>query len=169
MLRVLEETGRVRRGYFAAGLDGRQFALPAAIDRLRAPAGSSQAEAIALAACDPANPYGALLPWPDPRAADAARPSRRAGALVLLWRGDLALFVEAGGKAVTSFAPLSDDELGRALRAGLPLLTRLARRRALRLDTADGAPARSSPLAPLLLASGFRPEHRGLAFEPDRS
>ncbi|HWM86007.1 MAG TPA: DEAD/DEAH box helicase, partial [Kofleriaceae bacterium] len=166
VLRVLEETGRVRRGYFAAGLDGRQFALPAAIDRLRAPA---SAAAVALAACDPANPYGALLPWPEPRAPDGARPSRRAGALVLLWRGELALYLEAGGKALLSFPALSDGELAEALGAGLPLLTRLARRRALRLETADGAAARSSPLAPLLLASGFRPEHRGLAFEPTRS
>ncbi|HKE17853.1 MAG TPA: helicase-related protein, partial [Kofleriaceae bacterium] len=167
VLRVLEETGRVRRGYFAAGLDGRQFALPAVIDRLRAPA-AGDGSAVALAACDPANPYGALLPWPEPRAADGARPSRRAGALVLLWRGELALYLEAGGKAMTSFTALAGDELAAALRAGMPLLTRLARRRALRLETADGEPARSSPLAPLLLASGFRPEHRGLAFEPER-
>ena len=211
VLRVLEETGRVRRGYFAAGLDGRQFALPAVIDRLRAPAGDDLAVAlaacdpanpygallpwpdpraadggrpsrragalvllwrgdlaVALAACDPANPYGALLPWPDPRAADGGRPSRRAGALVLLWRGELALYLEAGGKAMLSFAAVSGDDLAAAMRAGMPLVTRLARRRALRLETADGAPARSSPLAPLLIASGFRPEQRGLAFEPDR-
>jgi ATP-dependent Lhr-like helicase len=166
VLRVLEETGRVRRGYFAAGLDGRQFALPAVIDRLRAPAGDDLA--VALAACDPANPYGALLPWPEPRAADGGRPSRRAGALVLLWRGELALYLEAGGKAMLSFAAVSGDDLAAAMRAGMPLLTRLARRRAVRLETADGAPARSSPLAPLLIASGFRPEQRGLAFEPDR-
>ncbi len=166
VLRVLEETGRVRRGYFAAGLDGRQFALPAVIDRLRAPAGDDLA--VALAACDPANPYGALLPWPEPRAADGGRPSRRAGALVLLWRGELALYLESGGKALISFAAVSGDDLAAAMRAGMPLVTRLARRRALRLETADGAPARSSPLAPLLIASGFRPEQRGLAFEPER-
>jgi ATP-dependent Lhr-like helicase len=165
VLRVLEETGRVRRGYFADGLDGRQFALPAVIERLRAPASGDPA--VALAACDPANPYGALLPWPEPRAADGGRPSRRAGALVLLWRGELALYLEAGGKALISFPALSKDDLAAAMHAGMPLLTRLARRRALRLETADGAPARSSALAPMLLASGFRPEQRGLSFEPE--
>jgi ATP-dependent Lhr-like helicase len=169
VLRVLEETGRVRRGYFAAGLDGRQFALPAAIDHLRGHLlGAAPAGAIALASCDPANPYGALLPWPEPRIPDGARPSRRAGAMVLLWRGELALYLESGGKAILTFPGLSGDELGEALRAGLPLLTGLGRRRALRLETADGAPARSSALAPILLASGFRAEHRGLAFEPPR-
>ncbi len=114
VLRVLEETGRVRRGYFAAGLDGRQFALPAVIDRLRAPAGDDLA--VALAACDPANPYGALLPWPEPRSADGGRPSRRAGALVLLWRGELALYLESGGKAMISFPALSTDDLAAAMR-----------------------------------------------------
>ncbi|HTE53390.1 MAG TPA: DEAD/DEAH box helicase, partial [Kofleriaceae bacterium] len=140
VLRVLEETGRVRRGYFAAGLDGRQFALPAAIDRLRAPGDPG---AIVLAACDPANPYGALLPWPDPRIADAARPGRRAGALVVLWRGQLAMTLESGGKAMLTFAGLADDDLGEAITAGVPLLMRLARRRALRLETIDGAAART--------------------------
>ena len=74
VLKALEEAGRVRRGYFVAGLGGSQFALPGALDRLRAvreaAADDEGATAAAvLAATDPANPYGGVLPWPVPEAA----------------------------------------------------------------------------------------------------
>ena len=158
VLRVLEETGRARRGYFVAGIDGRQFALPAAIDRLRGDAGGG---AVVLAAADPANPYGALLPWPDGPAPGGPRPSRRSGAVVILWRGALAWYLEAGGRSLLSGA-LEPEALEEALRAALAALSRLTRRRSLRVESIDGAPARTSPLAPLLLACGFRSELRGL-------
>ena len=70
VLRRLEETGRVRRGYFVAGLGAAQFAQPGAVDLLRAAREEPETPmAVTLAATDPANPYGALLPWPEWRAA----------------------------------------------------------------------------------------------------
>jgi ATP-dependent Lhr-like helicase len=164
VLRVLEETGRARRGYFVSALDGRQFALPAAIERLRA---EHPVTATVLAAADPANPYGALLPWPDPPDG-APRPSRRAGALVLLWHGRPAAYWEAGGRSLITF-DLPPGDLDAALRAALPTALRLARRRFVRVETVNGQPARTSPLAPLLLASGFRPELHALAYEVSRA
>src|SRR5207253_10434351 len=92
VLRAMEEAGKVRRGYFVGGLAGAQFALPGAIDRLRAERPdapgfddeSSGPDVVVMAALDPANPYGALLPWPD----DAtSRPRRAAGAQVVLVGG----------------------------------------------------------------------------------
>jgi ATP-dependent Lhr-like helicase len=91
VLRAMEETGAVRRGYFVAGLGGAQFALPGAIDRLRSvrdPAGD--AVLTTLAAADPAQPYGAALPWPE-----AAGGQRSAGAYVVLDRRP-AVFLERG-------------------------------------------------------------------------
>ena len=158
VFRMLEESGRVRRGYFASGLDGRQFAAPAAIDRLRAPAAG---DAVILAASDPANPYGALLPWPEGRSGF----SRRSGAVVVLWRGQLAWYWEAGGKSLVAGSDLTPDELGEAMRAAAPAVARVYRRRALRVETVDGEPARTSAMAALLLECGFRSELRGLGYE----
>ncbi len=158
VFRTLEDSGRVRRGYFASGLDGRQFAAPAAIDRLRAPASG---DAVILAAADPANPYGALLPWPEGRSGF----SRRSGAVVVLWRGQLAWFWEAGGKSLVAGSDLTPDELGEAMRSAAPAVARVYRRRALRVETVDGEPARTSARASLLLQCGFRSELRGLGYE----
>ena len=163
VLRALEETGRVRRGYFVAGLDGRQVALPAALDRLRAPADAPAAQV--LSAVDPANPYGALVPWPVTRNPDGARPSRRAGALVILWGGEAALYVESGGRSLASFSAVTLGALAECLTQALPALAGLLGRRSLRVESVDGQPARQSELAPLLLAAGFRSELRGLSFE----
>ncbi len=158
VFRTLEESGRVRRGYFAAGLDGRQFAAPAAIDRLRAPASG---DAVILAAADPANAYGAILPWPEGRTGF----SRRSGAVVVLWRGQLAWYWEAGGKSLVAGSDLGPDELAEAMRSAAPAVARVYRRRALRVETVDGEPARTSAMAALLLDCGFRSELRGLGYE----
>ena len=107
VLKALEETGGVRRGYFVAGLGAAQFALPGAVDRLRAerpavgaaPAGPPPA-ALVLAATDPANPYGAALPWPD---RPGGRPSRAAGAYVVLVDGEPAAYLERGGRSLVTF------------------------------------------------------------------
>ena len=158
VFRTLEESGRVRRGYFASGLDGRQFAAPAAIDRLRASTGG---DAVILAAADPANPYGAVLPWPEGRSGF----SRRSGAVVVLWRGQLAWYWEAGGKSLVASSDLGPDELGESMRSAAPAVARVYRRRALRVETVDGEPARTSAMAALLLDCGFRSELRGLGYE----
>lgn len=152
VLSTLEESGRVHRGYFVEGLGGAQFALPGALDRLRAgdPDGSAT-----LAAVDPANPWGAVLPWPDH---PAGRPSRSAGAHVVIIRGHLAAFVVRGGRRVLTFpGDHSPPEVAGAL-AGVA--GRLRRRV---VATVDGRPVESSPLAEALRDAGFVPSYRGLA------
>jgi ATP-dependent Lhr-like helicase len=114
VLRAMEESGRIRRGYFVAGLGGAQFALPGAVDRLRAARSGTEtsapparaapsssraapgAAAVLLAATDPANPYGLLLPWPE------RGPQRAAGAYVVLVDGLASLYLERGGRALTA-------------------------------------------------------------------
>ena len=110
VLKALEERGQVRRGYFVAGLGAAQFALPGAVDRLRS---ARRARAIAddeptgpvvLAATDPAQPYGAALPWPD----SAGRPARAAGAYVVLVDGEPVAFLERGGRSLVTFPAAAD-------------------------------------------------------------
>jgi len=172
VLRALEEAGRCRRGYFVEGLGAAQFALPGAVDRMRAlrdpapPAGSVKAGAprpvVVLAAADPANPYGAALPWPTRpnETAAAHKPGRKAGALVVSMDGRLVLYVERGGRTLLSW---SDDPgmlgpaataLARAVREGA--LGRLT------VERADGAGVYDSPLAQALRDAGFHPTPRGL-------
>src|SRR5213076_545339 len=86
VLKAMEEAGRIRRGYFVAGLGAAQFALPAAVDLLRSMRELPDAPRTAvLAATDPANPYGGIVKWPEIVAADVGRgPTRSVGSLVIL-------------------------------------------------------------------------------------
>jgi ATP-dependent Lhr-like helicase len=216
VLRALEESGRCRRGYFVEGLGAAQFALPGAVDRLRAfrdPAPSAsngaggrtgdrsydpqgdpwtgakgdpwtgppadpwtgprayggrqprQDGALVLAAADPANPYGAALPWParpDEAASSAAghKPGRKAGALVVLVAGHLVLYVERGGRTLLSWTDVPEllepatEALADAVREGA--LGRLT------VERADGGGVYDSPLAQALRDAGFYPTPRGL-------
>ena len=96
----MEEAGRIRRGYFVEGLGASQFAVPGAEDRLRNTAEST--DPVLLSATDPANPYGALLPWPS--AADGGkRCARVAGSRVLLLNGDLIAYIAKTGDQITHF------------------------------------------------------------------
>ena len=156
LLRALEEAGRVRRGWFVDGLSGAQFAAPGAVDRLRRSRGGAAGGPSVLAAVDPANPYGALLPWP----AGVDGVQRAAGATVVLVAGVPALHLGRGAHRLTT---LTDDET--LLEAALPGLAQAAsarRRRSLTLRTVNGEPARTSPLAPLLARSGFVRDYKGL-------
>lgn len=110
VLARLEEAGRCRRGYFIEHLGAAQFAVPATVDRLRSYTEDAQLAkpepvALALAATDPANPYGAALPWPalNVEAGSGHRPGRKAGALVVMVDGALVLYVERGGKTLLAF------------------------------------------------------------------
>ncbi|MGI8791937.1 MAG: Lhr family helicase [Acidimicrobiales bacterium] len=107
VLRAMEEAGRIRRGYFIAGLGGAQFALPGAVDRLRAARepgiDGSERGTIVLAATDPANPYGITVPWPDTPDDVSARPMRAAGAYVAMRDGQPVLWIERRGRGL---APL---------------------------------------------------------------
>jgi ATP-dependent Lhr-like helicase len=170
VLKAAEESGRARRGYFVEGLGAAQFALPGAVDRLRAaarPADSSAVDpttALVLAATDPANPYGAALAWPDaPRPVDGGRghqPARKAGALVVLVDGDCVLYVERGGRTLLSFA--DDDARLQPAADALALAVRDGALGKLQVERADGLPVVASPLGAALEAAGFRPTPRGL-------
>ncbi|HEX6231309.1 MAG TPA: DEAD/DEAH box helicase [Actinomycetota bacterium] len=153
VLRALEESGRARRGYFVEGLGAAQFALPGAVDRLRelreAPAGVSS-----LAAADPAQPYGAALAWPE----SAGRPARVAGAYVVLAGGELAGYLERGGRTLITFGTAAPADVADALAA----LVKDGRVRRLEISRIDGEPASSSPLADVLRAAGFAEGYRGL-------
>jgi ATP-dependent Lhr-like helicase len=152
-LRSLETLGLCRRGYFVEGLGGAQFALGGAVERLRElrPKDGEEPEPLVLAAADPAQPYGAALPWPK-RA--GARAARVAGAHVVLLGGEAALFVERGGR---SLVPLREPDEG-WLRDALGALVEHARRRRVRrlaVERFDGQPIGETDIMSLLLEAGF--------------
>ena len=175
VLSAFEDSGRCRRGYFVAGLGAAQFGTAGAVDRLRTftesatgPDASPDAVpvAVALAATDPANPYGAALAWPDRAGEDEStghRPGRKAGALVVLVDGRLGLYVERGGRTLLTF---SDDP--DVLAPAAAALGEAAARGSLgrmTLEKADGEPllgARDTPLRQALEAAGFVSTPRGL-------
>ena len=174
VLKGMEEAGRARRGYFVAGLGATQFALPGAEERLRGfrekpePAADSGAagsdpadgQTLVLAATDPANPYGAVLPWPtrEGEGGAAARPQRAAGALVVLYAGSLVAWLGRGEHNLHTFLPAAEPERGhtlRALAAALAGLVDLGRRKALLVARVDGEDVNGSPIAAALKAAGF--------------
>jgi ATP-dependent Lhr-like helicase len=161
-LTQLETLGVARRGYFVEGLGGAQFALPGAVERLRAQAQRDE-RPVVLAAVDPAQPYGAVLPWPS-RAEDAAqtrRPARAAGAYVVLAGGDPILYLERGGRALQTLVGVEDPRLEPALSALVEHVQRGAIKR-LALEKVDGEPALGSRLGPALVAHGFQAGPRRL-------
>ncbi|HEX8976969.1 MAG TPA: DEAD/DEAH box helicase [Solirubrobacteraceae bacterium] len=163
-LSQLETLGVARRGYFLEGLGGAQFALPGAVERLRARAGDQDQAALVLAAVDPAQPYGAALPWPKPEDEDEGpgrRPSRTAGAYVVLAGGDPVVYLERGGRGLQTLVAADDARLEPAL-AALVQAVRAGQIKRLALEKVDGRPAMSAPLAPLLTALGFQEGPRRL-------
>jgi ATP-dependent Lhr-like helicase len=156
VLKALEESGKVRRGYFVAGLGAAQFAVPGAVDRLRAFREREHAEdpsALVLAATDPAQPYGAALPWPD----GPGRPARQAGSFVILAGGELAAYLERGARSLLTF-DVGPDRWADALAS----LAKDGRLRKIELTRIDGVPAAASALADGLRAVGFADGYRGL-------
>jgi ATP-dependent helicase Lhr and Lhr-like helicase len=165
VLKAFEEAGKCRRGYFVDGLGAAQFATSAAVDRLRIGRDTNDFPAIVLAACDPANPYGAALAWPE-RPSDGGRhkPGRKAGAVVVLVHGVLVLYVERGGKSLLSWELTDDDdssELTTACRA-LASAVRTGALGKLTVERTDGVAALTSPLGRALTDAGFHPTPRGL-------
>jgi ATP-dependent Lhr-like helicase len=143
VLRAMEDAGTVRRGFFVAGLEGAQFAWPAAVDRLREPPRGQAPRVDLLSAVDPACAWGSALPWPALRDPDA-RPARRVGATVVQVDGVLALWIEANAKRIATAADASDETIERALAVGLPQLAARRRRRELLIETIDGTSASQS-------------------------
>lgn len=220
VLKALEERGEVRRGYFVAGLGAAQFALPGAVDRLRAarsdpeglgrsggsrrdgshrdpetdPAsagsrlaggsardrgsgwrhGSGQEgdpRTVVLAATDPAQPYGAVLAWPDTQ----GRPVRSAGALVVLEDGVPLVWLERGGRSLVTFPPgipPDEQQLGPAARRQAGWIEALQRRvkdgllPRLEIAKVDGVAVRDTPWAARLEAAGFEHGYRGMTYRP---
>ncbi|GGX59592.1 ATP-dependent helicase [Streptomyces hiroshimensis] len=193
VLSVFEESGQARRGYVVEGLGAAQFAMDGAVDRLRAAstardraAGGSPAaatgmpweapstaprrsRAVVLAAADPANAYGAALAWPEPPAGATHKPGRKAGSLVVLLDGALALYMERGGKTLLAWPQQEGAETADAedpgLREAAEALAGAARAGALGTVTVErinGAAALSSPLGPLLEGAGFHATPKGL-------
>ncbi|HUJ63669.1 MAG TPA: DEAD/DEAH box helicase, partial [Kofleriaceae bacterium] len=160
VLRAMEDAGLVRRGYFVAGLEGAQFAWPAAIDRLREPRGAAPRVCV-MAAVDPACAWGSALPWPALRDPDA-RPARRVGATVVLVDGALALWLEPRGRRIATGDGLPPDVIALALAVGLPQVATRARRRQLLVETVDGEAAAHGAWAEPMLRAGARAEYRGL-------
>ena len=177
VLRAMEEAGRIRRGYFVEGLGGSQFALPGAVDRLRslrdagrgqdAPQGAGRAQGaphgtgvgvIALAATDPANAYGTLLPWPQ----SDGRMGRAAGAYCVLDDGRLVLYLERGGRSLVTNGEVRLEHL----HALIAISTTAGK---VELQKVDGVPAMESPLKGMLREAGFSPTHRSLVAYASRS
>jgi ATP-dependent helicase Lhr and Lhr-like helicase len=161
----LETLGTARRGYFVEGLGGAQFALPAAIERLRGLRSDEPAGPQVLAATDPANPFGATLQWP--KRDDNRRPSRVPGAHVVMLDAEPVLYVERGGKGLVTLRDPLDTSGDPApwLRDAVEALADHVRRgrvERLGLERFDGEPAVGSPFEALLVEAGFRQGPRRL-------
>jgi ATP-dependent helicase Lhr and Lhr-like helicase len=160
VLKAAEEAGKVRRGYVVAGLGAAQFAAAGAIDRLRGEREhrDDAPRVVRLAATDPAQPYGAALPWPD----TAGRPARAAGAFVVLVDGVPAAILDRGGRSLTTFGHPAGPEVW--LPSFMELVTS-GRLRKLEITKVDGIAVHDAvPWPAALEAAGFSPGYRGLIF-----
>lgn len=160
VLKAAEEAGRVRRGYVVAGLGAAQFAVAGAIERLRGERDHDpdRPTVVVLAATDPAQPYGAALPWPD----TAGRPARAAGAFVVLVDGQPAATLDRGGRSLTTFAHPIDADVWLSALTDLVVSGRL---RKLEITKVDGVAVHEAPPWPTTLESaGFSVGHRGMTF-----
>jgi ATP-dependent Lhr-like helicase len=153
VLSRLEEVGKVRRGYFIEGMGGAQFALPGAVDRLRA---ENRSSVIGLAATDPANPFGAALPWPERQ----FRFQRATGSHVILGAGELLAYLDRGGRRLT----LLSDQLDSYGEIAREIASIASRQRRMRIERIDDHPAEKAPLGSALTEWGFVPAVSGLAY-----
>jgi ATP-dependent Lhr-like helicase len=185
VLKAMEDTGRVRRGYFVAGLGAAQFAMPTALDLLRSMRDApEEPRTVLLAATDPANPYGAIVKWPETTPGivqqpdgptpgiDAGRgPTRSVGALVILVDGAAAGYLRRGEREVLLFLPEAEPLRSRAGRAVARALldlsnTREPGRRGMLIAEINGAAAGSHPAARLFAEVGFVVTAMGLQARP---
>ncbi|MFC7302613.1 ATP-dependent helicase [Streptomyces monticola] len=176
VLSAFEDSGQARRGYVVEGLGAAQFAMDGAVDRLRAAAtahdrGDTRGggeRAVVLAAADPANAYGAALPWPEPPAGATHKAGRKAGSLVVLVDGELTLYMERGGKTLLAWPADPEDPAAQddpRLRPAAEALAAAARAGSLGTVTVErinGAAALTSPFGALLEGAGFIATPRGL-------
>ncbi|MFJ8165109.1 ATP-dependent helicase [Streptomyces sp. NPDC096136] len=162
VLSAFEDSGQTRRGYVVEGLGAAQFAMDGAVDRLRAAEKNPPPlEAVVLAAADPANAYGAALPWPEPPAGATHKPGRKAGSLVVLVDGELTLYLERGGKTLLAWPEAGDPRLAAATQA-LAAASRAGTLPDLTVERINAAAALTSPLGRALETAGFHATPRGL-------
>ncbi len=180
VLKAMEDTGRVRRGYFVAGLGAAQFAMPAALDLLRSMRDPpEESRVVILAATDPANPYGGIVKWPEQTAAgasdasgDAGRgPTRSVGALVILVDGAAAAYLRRGERELLLFLPDAEpqrSQMGRAVARALVDLSRAREpgRRGLLVAEINGTGATTHPAARMFVEEGFVIGALGLQVRP---
>ena len=177
VLKALEESGRIRRGYFVAGLGATQFALPAAVDLLRSLRNGpplEKPEMVTLAATDPANLYGSVLRWPAGDEEDAPRTlTRSAGASVVLRNGDMVAYLRRNNPNLQVFLPNEEPERSTTARDLSLFLAALAQqdmerredqRGGMLISTMNGQPASQHFLAPFLQDAGFHLAPQGLNF-----
>jgi ATP-dependent helicase Lhr and Lhr-like helicase len=168
VLTAFEDAGRCQRGYFVESLGGAQFAVASTVDRLRGYLDDVDRQrpeyrAVVLAAADPANPYGAALPWPTAGEDSSHRPGRKAGALVVLVDGALVWFLERGGRSLLSFT--DDPDANHAAAVALADLVAAGRVDSLVVERVNGEPAlqlHDSPVYAALTDAGFARTPRGL-------
>ncbi|GAB3609224.1 ATP-dependent helicase [Humibacter ginsengiterrae] len=170
VLSGFEESGRARRGYFVETLGAAQFSTSTTVDRLRTFTLDTTLEpprnAVALAATDPANPYGAALPWPQASTAGGVvsatghRPGRKAGGIVVLVDGALVLYVERGGKTTLLFD--NDEQVMLPATRALADAIHRGRISTLTIETVGGDFVLGTPFGEALIAAGFAPSPRGL-------
>jgi ATP-dependent Lhr-like helicase len=171
VLKALEESGRIRRGYFAADLGATQFALPAAVDLLRSLRTPVQEkhEVVMLAATDPANPYGALLRWPA-APEEGSTMTRTVGARVVLIDGALTAYLRRGNPNIQVLLPEDEPVCSQVARALAEFLVAYVQRpdnpegrgrNSMLISTVNGVPVVEHPIARFLLDAGFQPAPLG--------
>ncbi len=173
VLRRLEETGRIRRGYFVAGLGAAQFAQPGAIDLLRdARDERDEITTVTMSATDPGNPYGVLIPWPEVHDSEA-RATRTAGARVVIVNGHAAAWISRGDRQLIVSLPGDEPERSRIARAMARELVRIANeapegRRGWLIEEINGRRAIEDPSSQFLLEAGFANTSMGLQLRVPR-
>jgi ATP-dependent Lhr-like helicase len=164
VLKAMEEAGKIRRGYFVAGLGAAQFANPGAEDRLRdfkSPATDAASEPLVLAATDPANPYGTVFRWPE-TSLDGARLQRAAGARVILADGELIGYLGRLGQHLVTFLPESDLARPQARQRLARALAQLATTtEAVFITRIDGQASADTEMTRALQEAGFVRTSRG--------
>jgi ATP-dependent Lhr-like helicase len=169
VLKAMEDAGRIRRGYFVSNVGATQFALPPALELLRAmKEPPDEPETVVMSATDPANPFGTMLKWPATSATDGAAgrgPTRTVGSIVVLVNGALAAYISRGARQILVFLPEDEPARGTAGRALAARLGVIARgedwRGGLLVGEINGIPASAHPFAPFLVEAGFHPSPMG--------
>lgn len=174
VLRRLEETGRIRRGYFVAGLGAAQFAQPGAVDLLRDMRDDrDETVTVTISATDPANPCGVLMPWPMTIGADSRGATRTAGARVIIVNGRAAVWIGRGDRQLIVCVPDDEPERSRIGRAMARELVAIAERapegrRGWLIEEINGKPAIDDPSSRFLLEAGFASTAMGLQLRVPR-